>query len=410
MTISSSTDDRLQWDRANARFRFAGRVSLLVFLVAWVAWFYPFDNLVDRSGTPLGGDYVMLYVAGQTIAMGQAESLYHDARNQQRSAALFPSMDSNQCWPFRYPPTVAACMAPLSQLPYQWSFAIFFCMQLGLLGINSSLLSRDYECIQEYSGWLWAIVGSPLIIETLIGGQASLIALSCVLGFAHFYRKHDDTMAGVMLALTLYKPNVLALFILGCLVVRPRLLRGFLPVLGMGIVVALLTSGPAGLAEYLRLGTQLASSTWSLETPYWKVHGLAPYFQALIPEFGKFICFAIGVGLSSLIAAMWRSGRWSANPSMAWLLCINSLFNPYVPIYDLVLLIPAAVFACEAAWTKHWPAQRPLAFQAIAAALFFGPHLSQALAMLIGWQLFPLVTLAVLTTIVGTRRSSWGLI
>lgn len=385
---------QFEWQEAGKRFRFAGIVSLIIGLVAWSAWFYPFDDLIDRSGTPLGGDYVMLYVSGQVIANGQTNSLYDDRQNQIRSAALFPTMDPYNTWPYRYPPTVAALMAPLSLLPFTWSYALFFLIQLLILCVALLSLHSDFLVLQSHPHWLWAIAGCPFIVETLIGGQSSLIALVCVLGFAHCYRKRNDFAAGALLALALYKPNVLALFILGCIVSRPRLLFGFVPAVGVGVMVALLSSGQEELLEYLRLGTQLASSAWGLEPPYWKVHGLAPYFQTVQGEYGKLLCLCIGGFLSLLFGLAWHLKFFSDYAAMAILLCMNSLFNPYVPIYDLVLLVPAVAFGCEAARLGKFPTLSPRAFQLLAAVLFFGPHLSQALAMKIGVQLFPIAVFA----------------
>lgn len=389
--MSSTSIQQLEWQEAGKRFRFAGIVSLVFGLVVWFAWFYPFDDFVDRSGTPLGGDYIMLYVAGQVVADRQANSLYDDHENQNRTAALLPTMDPYNSWPYRYPPTVAATMAPISLLPFPWSFAISFLFQSALLYGVLVFLRRDFLVLQNQPDWLWAIAGCPIVVEILIGGQSSLIALLCVLGFVHFYRKGSDLPAGAFLALSLYKPNVLALFILGCLVVRPRLLLGFLPTMGAGVAVALLSSGPEELMRYLRIGGQLASTTWGLEPPYWKVHGLAPYFQMFQGEYGKLLCICTGAFLSLLFGLGWRFKRLSGYAAMAMLLCVNSLFNPYVPIYDLVLLAPAVLFGCEAARSGEFPKMSPRRFQLIAALLFCGPHLSQALAKVTGGQVFPLV-------------------
>lgn len=392
--MNSISFQQFEWQEAGKRFRFAGIVSLVFGLVTWSAWFYPFDDLIDRSGTPLGGDYVMLYVSGQVIADGQANLLYDDRQNQMRSAALFPAMDPDNSWPFRYPPTVAALMAPLSLLPFTWSYGLFFLIQLLILGTALILFRIDFLVLQSQPDWMWAIAGSPFIVETLIGGQSSLIALAVVLGFAHCYGKRNDFTAGALLALALYKPNVLALFILGCLVARPRLLVGFVPAAVVGVVIALLSSGPEELLEYLRLGSQLASSTWSLEPPYWKVHGLAPYFQMFQGEYGKLLCFCIGGFLSLLFGLGWHLKFFSDHAAMAMLLWVNSLLNPYVPIYDLVLLVLAVTFGCEAARRGEFPTLGPRTFQLLAAVLFLGPHLSQALAKEIGVQLFPVAVLA----------------
>ncbi|MEZ6076004.1 MAG: glycosyltransferase family 87 protein [Pirellulaceae bacterium] len=244
------------WTEAMLRFRFAGQVTAVLVLLGWVAWFFPFDDLVDRSGTPLGGDYVMLYVAGQVVAEDAADALYDDASNQRRSSHVIRGLNPSESWPYRYPPTVAAVMVPLSQLPFAWSFAFFTVLQLSLLSVSVWLLGRDYSVLHQRRGWLWAIVGSPLVLESLIGGQSSLLALACIVGFLHFLRRDNYLIAGVLLAVTLYKPNVAALLIVAALIVHPRLLRGFLQTMAIGLGVALLTTGASGVVKYI-LGWQL---------------------------------------------------------------------------------------------------------------------------------------------------------
>src|SRR6185436_2939235 len=92
-------------------------------------------------------------------------------------------------------------------------------------------------------------------------------------------------------------------------------------------------------------------------------------------------------------------GGNGAAAAFAGLLVVNALFNPYTPIYDLVLLGPAAVFAVEACMIQQNLgrnlAARAGCVQLALAALFFGPHLSQALAKTVGVQCFPLVLLAI---------------
>ena len=101
-----------------ARLQFLACGMLVVMLLGWVAAFYPLDDLLDRQGTPLGADFSMFYAAGKVAGSEPSSSLYDQAVHQQQLHRLFPALSANFCLPYRYPPFVAALMAPLSTLPY----------------------------------------------------------------------------------------------------------------------------------------------------------------------------------------------------------------------------------------------------------------------------------------------------
>ena len=73
-----------------------------------------YDDLLDRSGTPLGADFSMFYVAGQMTAAGETAQLYDQAAHQARLHDLFPGIDPQFALPYRYPPIVALLMVPLA--------------------------------------------------------------------------------------------------------------------------------------------------------------------------------------------------------------------------------------------------------------------------------------------------------
>lgn len=406
-----SPDSVAAWQEGADRFRFLGMATLVFALIGWAAWFYPFDDLLDRSGTPLGGDFVMLYVAGQSFGSAGTSSLYDEALNQQAAYGLFPEMEPGQSWPYRYPPTVAVCMAPLARLPFRAAFSVFCNLQFLLLALAIYWLHKYSELLRQQPRWIWAIIGAPLILEVVIGGQASLLVLALVSAFGVQLRNRRYAIAGMLLALALYKPNVLALFTVGCLVAQPRLVKGFLITVVAGGLITYLAVGLDEVMAYGALGTQLATSAWTLESPAEKVQGLAPFFQAVFPAHGKALCLAAGLTCTLATAIAWRRTRIGPNSALAILLALNALLNPYVPIYDLVLLIPGVLFAVEAVRCGELPSVGPWRFQSLAVLLFAGPHVSQSLSHWIGLQFFP-VTLLICTFwfMVQADRSSWPLV
>src|SRR5690606_12897091 len=100
-------------------------------------------DLLDRQGTPLGGDYVMFYLGGQ-IAADAPQLLYDQAEHCHRLRQQFPTLDDGDLLPYRYPPYVAAAFAPLSRLPFAVSFATFFAISLSLWLTGLLLVKRAW--------------------------------------------------------------------------------------------------------------------------------------------------------------------------------------------------------------------------------------------------------------------------
>lgn len=386
-----------QWADTSSLLTLAGKTTAVLALLGWLMWFSPFDDLLDRSGTPLAGDFVMFYVAGQVMANGNPEQLYDDQLNQQRALKLFPQMQAANSWPYRYPPTLAAILSPLGRLPFATAAAIFGLVQIGLLLLAITLWRRELLNININGGtaWLWGCATAPLIIETLLGGQLSLLAVASVSLAVFCLQREHTALAGMVLAISLYKPNVLWLVVLASCIARPRLLVGFVPTALLGAMATAAVCGWRPIIAYCQLALSLGSSRWSLETPFWKVHGLTPALQSLLPDHGRMASVLIGLSVAVVLGIVWRHYRLDNRLMFGVLLACNALFNPYVPIYDLVLLVPAGLYLGLYAFHVRLPISVARARMLI-AAVFAGPHLSQVAAQLIGIQLFPLALLVAL--------------
>jgi hypothetical protein len=248
---------------------------------------------------------------------------------------------------------------------------------------------------------LWTIAGWPLVWETLIGGQASLFALLILCITVALLRRQRFALAGCVLALAVCKPNVLAFVAFGCLLRYPKLLRGAVPMLAILGLCSLVPSGWSGLGEYLALGTRLAVQPWALETPYWKVHGLASCMAALPGEYERACSLLLGMVATGAVVWYWRRASTDQPAvfclAIALLVSINALLNPYTPIYDLVLLLAGGLLTAEVLVLRYGDdvSGRLGVSQLLLAALYFGPHLSQLTARATTFQPFALVLLAI---------------
>lgn len=389
------------------RWRFVAGCYLFAAGLLWSLsyCFLSAGGLADRRGTPLGGDFVMFYAAGEAVLMSEQETLYDDARNQRRTSALIPGLPLDQSWPYRYPPCVAQVMAPFARFPYPIAFALFTTGSWLCLVGSVQLLWRwlgALSTVREKPPLNGRTLGLiclawPVTLETLLGGQLSCVALLLVVASLDALRKDRPLRAGLMLGLSIYKPNVLAWFILGAAVRYPRLLLGAC-LSGIGVVtISSLGFGLEPWLDYAQLGARLATQNWAIETPYWKVQGLVPVFAALFGTHARQFVLGVGACLALGLGCMWRRAPRESTPVwIASLLLVNTFFNPYPPIYDLMLLLPAAAMYW---WTRMGTrcdpspraTERWSSHDVLWGLFFFGPHLSQSLARGIGWQVFPVL-------------------
>lgn len=381
------------------RIQFVSCAILILFVLGWIGWFYPFDDLLDQSGTPLGADFSMFYVAGQVVLDGAGDQLYDQVEHQRRLHQLFPAIDPSFALPYRYPPVVATLMAPVAALPYALAYGVFLLLScLAWWTAARKLVAASPMLRDSWQRSLrWAIIGWPVALETLVGGQASMFALLIAVSVYVLLRNRQVAFAGAILALAAYKPNVLALLALGCLIRYPRMLKGFVPAATAVGLLCLVPNGWEGLRQYRELTASLATQSWDVATPLWKVHGLAPWFNLLLGVEGRLVCGLFGVAATCFVAV--RARVASANDHaiepiwFAMLISINALFNAYAPIYDLVLLSIGVVLTTEHLVRHCGPnvSRSLVATQLLFAIVYFGPHLSQAVAKSTGAQPFGLV-------------------
>ena len=402
------------------RVRFVAVTVVACTLLGMVAWFFPFDDAVDRSGTPLGGDYVMLYVAGRSALEGRFDQLYDESAQVRRLAALFPTLDvETSRLPYRYPPIVAMVMMPLAGLPYGWSFALFTLTSISVGGLAFRSLLRaaldpndDLEMTGEIDApheatcrqtvtavrsiaWT-ALLGWPVVWEVILGGQLSLFGLGALSTCLTQLHRGRMVFAGGCLALAAYKPNLLLFVALGIVLKYPR------TVVGGGVVGLLLlavqytVAGPDCLEAYFELSQQLALRPWGLETPFWKVHGLGSWMAMIMPAYERKVLLGIGFVTTVLMVWQWRrrTMRWTDPFAISLLVMVNALCNPYEPIYDLVLcVVPAVSLVGGIARQYGQNVKRWLPL--ILGIAYIGPHLSQGVSLWFGYQCFPLLLLVI---------------
>lgn len=223
---------------------------------------------------------------------------------------------------FAYPPPVLLLYSPLAFLPWQLS---------GLLITIVSVVGFEWWVRQQSNriGLPWLLLWLPLC-QGLQLGQLTLLNLVVLVAAEWAYTNKRDTLAGVLLALTILKPQVVILPLCWMMVVALREQRWKVPLV-FGLVSAMLwgavlaISGPALYRTWL-------DSLFGYST-------LLPNRPLLWPPFGP--CIGVLAGL-----LWWRHGRrdiWGTA------LLLNTLLYPLSVVYVAIGLAFVVI-----RWQPRW--------------------------------------------------------
>lgn len=411
--MTEAADGLTHSDRElRARLRFVLAALMAVFTIGWITWHYPFDDLFDRSGMQLGGDFPVFYVQARMAAEGKWKELY-DFREQGIEMRKFLPLPDEHFLPALYPPWTAAMLRPLAYFNYPWAYAVFFSTSLALLTLTVWSWTRTFSLAQ--GPWKSVVIlgafGFPLILESLISGQASVVAVALFGIGAALIQQNRLVLAGVVLGFAAYKPNVLLLVLVGMALRWPRTIIG-MAITGAGLLA--LTAATAGLEstkDYLELPSKPDAKSALANPPVRKFHGIAastPFTRNTPVRATIFGLAVIGV-----LYAVWRSRTNSTEPDaqardashspllaqrapndvplfLASLGMLQVLGNPYMPIYDLAILCPIAFLFLQGLSERYGPSVgRHAVFAHVGLALLlFGAHASQAFASQTEWQPF----------------------
>jgi hypothetical protein len=154
----------------------------------------------------LGGDYPAFYAAGNIALEGDWDELYSDERQQAEQAGLID--DEGGFLYFSYPPFVAAAYAPLSAIDYRWSFLLHTVLMGVALFASIKLLwpwieDRDWPVMAVFAV---ALASYPLL-RAVPGGQNTALSLLLLAAAVRFDRADRPFLAGLVLAMLLFKPQ-----------------------------------------------------------------------------------------------------------------------------------------------------------------------------------------------------------
>lgn len=368
-------------------------IALLVATSGVVAayWFQLLPQILH--GNPdVGRDFAVFHTAGALTAKGKWHTLYdmaafagaYDSATGLRSIVGGPV--------FRYPPSTALVLAPLSLVGLSTALAVWTALApVGLL-VSLKLLGARLRLFFPI------LLSAPAVIAVYLG-QNSILMLAILSAAAFFVRKGRSLPAGICLGLLALKPQLVVGILLWLLVggrERRRELAAFSATVATLLSVSLVTAFPAW-QTYLTSFTTLAAPP--------NVVGFG-YFSGL-----DFVRFLFGSARSQTVLVVWGI----AVMIIAWLLIIalrkasadstsglalavlgSLLLSPHLVAYDWLLLVVPGVLL----WQRFTaPRARILLWSGVLS--FTALTSSEAVALSLhhfGWAVSPAFAVLVFAT------------
>jgi Glycosyltransferase family 87 len=323
-----------------------------------------FLGILALSGPHTSVDFVCLYGAGKTILQGEGAQLY-DYSTQLRvqrpyTGQAIPLIDAHA-------PPEALVFLPFALFSYPTAYLLWAGANLFLLGICVFLLRPWFLKLPPWDVLLFAAAVLIPVLMDIWHGQDSLLILLFYVGAFRLLERDRDFKAGAVLALALFKVQLVAPFlVLGVRRRTRRFFGGFLAAAGGLAVVSLATVGLRATLGYPAFLLSLnRNSEWIFVRqihPDWMVNLRGLAYQLLHPSVpARFL--DVGVAAISVLLVLWatlaparRGGRREKVPpdsdafaiGFSLDLLVTLLVSWYLYMYDVSLLFLPALLLLAA--------------------------------------------------------------
>jgi hypothetical protein len=385
MTDGAGSEQRIPY-YYNALAMALPTIMLGLQLSGWIA----FQPMI-RSGH---ADFRNLYTAGYMLRTGHARELYDYSAQKNFQDAVVSREEV--AIPFIRPAYQAVLFAPFSLLPFHQAYWAFLAFNLAVLIVCFRLL-RPY--MDNLSG-IWPGLPAGMfafipIATGLMQGQDSIVLLALLAGALASIEKGREYLAGVLVALGLFKFQfVIPIALLFLAWRRWRFLAGFA---GAATALATLSIWVGGLEQsvkYFRSMIQIGVShglSSGVPLPVDHMANLHGAVSAVLGASSLVLPLTIVISAATMIFAAIR--RPQGGEALLIAIPVSALVSHYMFIHDMcILLVPIALAldrVAGAGQPNYWHAR----MQAATTALLF---VAPACISLLPANLFWVVSLPLL--------------
>jgi Glycosyltransferase family 87 len=334
--------------------------------------------------TPLP-DFLVFHAAARAFFEGRLALVYDiDAftryQLQSFSDLVLPT---GRFRPFIYPPIWLLMFLPFGLMAVIKAYALFM--------TATAAAATWAEGRRDLWGWL-AVLVSPAAVWVVLAGQNTFLSIALLYGGLRLLERFP-AVAGILLGLLSYKPQIWVLVPLALLAARQW--RALAWMIGTVMALALTSLVVFGLEFWLAFleAAREAQSSGFVDEMFKLMFTQMTTLLAAARMLGLPPEVAIAVQLAGAIlavAAVWQAFRHhgSSNARTAVLVAAMFLISPYTLNYDLLLLMPVAVALFrQAAAQGFYPGER-----VVLAALWLIPTAGMILNRY-GLPVVPLIVL-----------------
>jgi alpha-1,2-mannosyltransferase len=391
--------------------------ALLCVLIAVHSYDLATGGLVDRSGRLKAPDFLQFYTYGSLIRDGRAADLYDPQAHAEIARRRVDARMTLTGFVPDYSPAIAGLFAPLAGVPFLASLSIFTALSVGLYALAIALLLTSLKRLGRFALTITLLAAAwPTLYTVLRYGQISSLTLLLWAIAAKNGLRSRSAMAGLVLGLVAYKPNLLVVPAAIWLLSREwRALGGLIAGALAELAVDVAVAGPGPMREYVSSLVSLAAYPTAVQLYPWESHSIAGFLRLLTPAvpwaaaglLGLTVAVALGYGV-------WRS---TVDPRVQWagLTLAAVAGSPHLLTYDLMLLaVPMLLVAdvwldaVDSTPRKWWWLIGVLYFAAVPGALVAkAVHLQlSTVAMVLVLWILPQRLDARRSTATGSVRSS----
>lgn len=305
-------------------------------------------GLLDRTGRLKAPDFLQFYTYGALVNAGAENRLYDASAHAEIARRVDQRLTLSAFQP-NYSPVIALFAAPLARLPFPSAMAVFSALSVALYCCAVGLLTRVTASQWNVRAPLVLFAAAwPTVFVLLRYGQLSALSLLVVSAATFAAARSRVGLAGLVLGLLVYKPNLLVTPVLLFLMMREwRLLAGLAMGAGAQLLVDLAVVGPLGMRQYIGVLINLAQRPELVQFFPAESHSVRGFVRLLLPWPG----LVTVTGLVAIPLATWLAVRvWHRHhdwrPRWSALVTAALLASPHLLTYDLLLLaVPLVLIA-----------------------------------------------------------------